>query len=140
MTSPLKKIFFALSALALLACTSGARSAEVLKILPGFALIVKVPGADKGKVTAIVGDPEIADFTYGPQNRFMIIGKAVGATNIVVLDDGSGDEIYNATVQVGAGLGMNVTVYAGMNEGSVYLCDISSCSPEKAGAKKRAAK
>ena len=135
MTSPLKRIFFALSALTLLACTSGASSAEVLKILPGFALIVKVPGADTGKVTAIVGNPKIADFTYGPQNRFMIIGKAVGATNIVVLDNGSGDEIYNATVQVGTGRGVNITVYVGMNEGRGYLCSISSCSPEKAATK-----
>jgi Pilus formation protein N terminal region len=93
---------FALGVIVLLAGAAPARGAELLQIPLGFAEVVQVPGAGKeGKFTAIIGNPAIADFVYGPQNRFMFVGKARGTTNVVVLDNASGRELYNATIVVG---------------------------------------
>ena len=130
MTGPLQKLFVGLNALALLAFTSMAHGDEVLKILPGYARVVKVPGAtSKGNFTAIIGDPKVADFTYGPKNTFMFIGKTAGTTNIVVISNDSGTEIYNATILVGTGKEVNVRVYAGTPGSSGYLCTHSICAP-----------
>ena len=65
-------------------------------------MTVRVAGADKGKFTAIIGDPTIADVTYGPQNTFLFIGKKEGITNIIVLKDADGTEMYNARIEVGS--------------------------------------
>ncbi len=93
---------FALGIVVLLAGAATARGAELLRIPLGFAKVVRVPGAgQKGKFTAIIGNSDIADFTYGPQNRFMFVGKARGTTNVVVLDNASARELYNATIVVG---------------------------------------
>ena len=93
---------FAFGIVVLLAGAATARDVELLRIPLGFAKVVQVPGADKeGKFVAIIGNSDIADFTYGPQNRFMFVGKARGTTNVVVLDKTSGDELYNATIVVG---------------------------------------
>lgn len=126
-----RRRYLAAMALLLATCVSTAHSEELLRIPRGFALAKKVPGTTSGKFTAIIGNPEIADFTYGPNNTFMFIGKKDGTTNVVVLDNSNGREIYNATIAVGSTDDVNITVYVGMNDGRGYTCSKSSCAAQK---------
>jgi hypothetical protein len=99
MAASLQKCFFLLLALGLFPCGLAAQGHETLRLTINFAKVVKVNSAYKGKFTAILGNPEIADVTFGPKNAFMFIGKKEGSTNIIVLNDG-GVEIYNARIEV----------------------------------------
>jgi hypothetical protein len=132
MATRLHKTALAAVMTAALAWTFPAESAETLNILPGFAMALRVPGADsRGKFTAIIGKPDIADITYGPQNVFLLVGKTVGTTNMVVLNNDTGAEIYNATIVVGTGVDVSIRVFIGMNQGQGFFCNVSFCSPEK---------
>lgn len=82
----MKIILVVLNAIALLSCASMSRADELLKMKPGMATMVRIPGAEKGDMKAIVGDPKIADVAFGPNNVFWFIGKKPGTTNIIVLD------------------------------------------------------
>jgi hypothetical protein len=53
MVPRLHKLHFALIALAPIRCASIAYSDELLKISPGFAMTMKVPGVDQTGITAI---------------------------------------------------------------------------------------
>jgi len=104
----MKTIIFALNALAILFCSSMARSEELLSLKFGFVTPVTVPGAVKGGLKAIIGNPKIVDFTLGPNNVFWFVGLCPGTTNIIVSDPDNGAEIYRATIQVG---GREITQY-----------------------------
>lgn len=129
MIAPLQKNLFVLSALACVAGTCVARGDEVIKITPGFAVAVKVPGAEQGKFTAFVGKTDIADITFGPANTFIVIGKIEGTTNVIALDNDTGGEIFKATLQVGEGNRVSARVYIGMPDSRGYLCGPASCVP-----------
>jgi Pilus formation protein N terminal region len=102
MVAQMQKAFFvALNALALFSCASMSRADEVLKMKPGIAVMVRVPGAENGNMKAIVGNPDIADVTFGPNNAFWFVGKKPGTTNIIVLNSVTGADAYNATIEVG---------------------------------------
>jgi hypothetical protein len=96
-----KVIFVVLNAIALLSCASMSRADEVLRMKPGIATMVRVPGAEKGDMKAIVGNPDIADVTFGPNNAFWFVGKKPGTTNIIVLNSVTGADAYKATIEVG---------------------------------------
>ena len=127
-------------ALALLCWASTARCNDVLRLAPGFAKAVHVASAEKGKFTAIIGDPAIADFTYGPQNTFMFIGKKEGITNIIVLRDGDGAEMYNAMIEVSSAevnlmrihnkaLVTSFTTYRCYPDNCVYVTELTATEP-----------
>ena len=89
-------------------------------------MAVQVTGADKGKFTAIMGDPTVADVVFGPQNTFMFVGKKEGITNIIVLKDSNGTELYNARIEVGsAELGLT-KIY---NKALVTSYTLYKCTP-----------
>lgn len=112
---------------AVLGGTPEVRSDEVLKLTPGNALNVKVPGTDN--YIGLVGDPDTADVYFGPKNNFMFVGKKDGVTNIIVIDKDTGDEMYKATLQVGSGNKVSVRVYSGLPNSDNFLCGKSSCIP-----------
>jgi Flp pilus assembly secretin CpaC len=127
-------------ALGLLCWASTARCNDVLQLGTGFAKAVHVASAEKGKFTAIIGDPTIADFTYGPQNTFMFIGKKDGITNIIVLRDGDGTEMYNARIEVSSGevdlmrihnkaLVTSFTTYRCSTDSCVYVTELTATEP-----------
>jgi Flp pilus assembly secretin CpaC len=129
-------------ALALASWASMARCENLLQLAPGFATAVRVTGADKGKFTAIVGDPTIADVTFGPQNTFMFVGKKEGITNVIVLKDSDGTEMYNARIEVGsAEVGLtkihnkamvtSYTVYKCAPDGCDYRNEVTASEPAR---------
>jgi Flp pilus assembly secretin CpaC len=63
-----------------------AHSAETLRLGLGMAESVLVKGASAGNFTSIIGDPKIADVTFGPRNTLWFIGLAEGTTNVIMLD------------------------------------------------------
>ena len=87
-------------ALASLTWMSASSGEQVLKLTPGFAKSVTVDGAAAGKVTSIIGDPKVADVTFGPKNTFWFVGLIPGATNIIVLNNDTGNEVYSARIEV----------------------------------------
>lgn len=116
-------IRFAVTALASLSLMSAARSEEVLKLIPGFAKSVVVPNAASGNFTAIIGDPKVADFTYGPRNTFWFIGLKEGTTNVLVLNKDTGAEMYNARIEIGGEGRMQVHNKAQLTSYTVYRCN-----------------
>ena len=129
-------------ALALASWASMARCENLLQLAPGFAAAVRVAGADKGKFTAIVGDPAIADVTFGPQNTFMFVGKKEGITNVIVLKDSDGTEMYNARIEVGsADVGLtrihnkalitSYTLYKCAPDGCDYMKEVTASEPAR---------
>ena len=101
MVASSKALCLAVIALASLNFASAANSEEApLKLELGFAKSVVVKGAAEGKFQAIIGNPEIADFTFGPRNTFWFIGKKEGTTNVIVLDNATGKQMYAAKIEV----------------------------------------
>jgi Flp pilus assembly secretin CpaC len=129
----LQKLFFPLIALASLTWPpSTAHSEEVLKLIPGFAMTINVPDAESfDKLSAIVGDTEIADFTFAGKNTFILVGRKEGSTNIVVIENEGGTELFTATLQVGAGKQVSTRVYVGQPDSRGYVCSITNCVPSE---------
>ena len=128
MMASLKALCVAVIALAALNFASAANSEGVLlKLELGFAKSVVVKGAAEGKFKAIIGNPEIADFTFGPQNTFWFIGKKEGATNVIVLDNATGKQMYAAKIVVAPfDTGVSRVVNhnkALLNSYTTYRCD-----------------
>ena len=115
---------------ALLSWASVAHCNDLLKLTPGVATALRVAGAEKGKFTAIIGDPSIADLTFGPQNTFLFIGKKDGITNIIVLNDSDGTEIYTARIEVGAAeMGLSkIHNKALLTSYTLYKCSTDDCN------------
>jgi Flp pilus assembly secretin CpaC len=81
---------------ALAATMPGARAAELLDLPLGHADIVRSPGEP---TTVIIGDDNIADAALGSGDTIIVIGKAAGTTNMIVLD-GTGAELMRSIVDV----------------------------------------
>ncbi len=120
----------ALVLLTLLIPASVARGDEVLELRSGFATTVQMP-RDVTGAKVVVGDPKIADVTFGPQNRFIFVGLKEGTTNVIVLDPNNGAEIYKANLHVGGAGEVRIFVYHGMNDGNGYVCGQAYCSAER---------
>jgi hypothetical protein len=63
-----------LALIALVSLTGASRGQEVLNLIAGYTLTFKVPGADRTGLTAIVGNTDVADVTFGPKNTFIFKG------------------------------------------------------------------
>ena len=80
-------------------CVSIARADEIIELKPGFAMLLRL---QKSFNTVSVGNPEVADVVpFQTERAILLTGKAAGATNLIVLDEAR-NEIFNATVLVGA--------------------------------------
>ena len=115
--------------LASLAFASTAGSEEVVTLQPGFAMAKVVVGSEKTALTALIGNAEIADITFGPNNTFLLLGKKEGKTNVIVLND-RGAEVYQATIVVEASLlGQRVEIHnkALITSYTVYRCLPAGC-------------
>jgi hypothetical protein len=118
------KSVIALAALALLIGAPQVYSEELLTLRPGIVTTVRVPQAANGGFTGFVGDPQIADVYYGPKNVFMFVGKRIGTTNFIAIDNENGGELYKATLRVGAGKLVTVLSFdsRGRQPDRAYLC------------------
>jgi Pilus formation protein N terminal region len=118
------KFLIPLAVLAQLISAPEGHSEEFLTLRPGLVTTVRIPQAVKGGFTGFVGDPQIADVYYGPKNVFMFVGKRVGTTNFIAIDNENGGELYRATLRVGVGQLMTVLSFdsKGRQPDRVYLC------------------
>lgn len=71
-------------------------AATLVDLTVGHSHVVK-PAGEPG--TVIVGDDSIANANIASGNTIILTGKAVGSTNLIVLDE-SGSEILSSTLQV----------------------------------------
>jgi len=118
---------------------SAARGEEVLKLIPGFARSVVVPNSAIGNFTAIIGDPKVADFTYGPRNTFWFVGLKEGATNVIVLNKDTGAEMYNARIEIGSEGRVQIHNKAVLTSYTVYRCNPGCLLVDEITAKEPAA-
>jgi hypothetical protein len=85
-----------LAVCALAATMPGALAAELLDLPLGHSDIVRSPGEP---AIVIIGDDNIADAALGSGDTIIVIGKAAGTTNMIVLD-GAGAELMRTIVAV----------------------------------------
>ena len=69
---------------------------DPLLLRPGYATLLKF---DKPIATVVIGDPVVADVLPRGDRAVMLSGRAVGSTNLIVID-ADNNEIYNGTVIV----------------------------------------
>jgi Flp pilus assembly secretin CpaC len=127
----LEKILLPLAALAVLIGVPEGHGEELLTLRPGLLTTVRVPEAVKGGFTGFVANPEIADVYYGPKNVFVFVGKKIGTTNFIAIDNENGGELYRATLTVGEGTLVNVRIYSGVDKGDYFTCGKSLCVPSE---------
>jgi hypothetical protein len=75
----------------------GALAGNLVDLTIGHSQVVTAEG---GLGTVIVGDDRIADATLGSGNTIILTGKALGSTNLIVLDE-VGSQIMSSTLLVG---------------------------------------
>jgi Pilus formation protein N terminal region len=123
------KLLVPSAALALLVGAPEGHSEELLTLRPGLVTTVRVPHTVNGGFTGFVGDPQIADVYYGPKNVFMFVGKRIGTTNFIAIDNENGGELYRATLRVGVGKLVTVLSFdsKGRQPDRAYLCE-KGCS------------
>jgi hypothetical protein len=79
--------------------------------------------------TVVVGQPSVADVQVESPRLVLVLGRAVGETNLIILDS-NGDEIANYSVLVVPESDRHVTIFHG-GDGVSTL----SCNPRCAGVK-----
>lgn len=129
MNVSLKLLFVWPLAVVTLSGDPGARGGELVHLTPGLAVTRSITSGHTGALYSIVGNPKIADITFGPKNTLIMLGKIDGVTNLVVMDQESGEYVYAATLAVGSGTRVSVRVYSGTPESEGYLCSRSDCVP-----------
>lgn len=105
----------------LTACMSITQADEIIELKSGFAMLLRL---QKSFSTVSVGNPEVADVVpFQPERAILLTGKAAGATNLIVLDEAR-NEIFNATILVGARDTGKVTSHSrnNLNDYWAYRC------------------
>jgi Flp pilus assembly secretin CpaC len=106
-------------ALMLTALASGARAAN-LNVAVDHSSRLPVHGA----ASVVLGNPGVADVTVVDTNTVYVLGRNVGATDIVVLDR-AGRTVYSGAILVGRS-GSEVAVYRGVDR-TDFTC-VDGCS------------
>lgn len=79
--------------------------------------------------SVVVGQPQIADVTVASPRRIIVIGKQVGETSLVILDN-RGQTLFDASLTVVPEVQRHVTIHKGTD--SVLTL---SCAPRCTGVK-----
>jgi hypothetical protein len=87
---------FGLAILVLFLAVPGASASDMLEVSLGYSQVV---GPVKDMATVIVGNDGVADATLGGGGTIILTGKAIGATNLIVLD-ASGRELLSSALNV----------------------------------------
>ena len=98
---------------------------DAVQLTPGFTKLVRF---DRTITTVVIGNPEVVDARAQTDRAIVLVGKAVGITNLIVLDDG-GNEVFNSLVVVGARDAGKVVVHARkqLHEYWAYRCTEENC-------------
>lgn len=91
--------------------------AETLRIEVNKASILKLT---QTPTTIIIGNPALADVTPQANNILVLVGKASGRTNIIILDQ-NGDVMHNYDIAVQEEQDGNLTLYKAGKQWS-YSC------------------
>ena len=100
-----------------LAVALPARAAETIVLTAGFTQMLRPARPVR---TIAIGNPLIADATVGDARSIILTGKAVGSTNLILLDE-AGEEISNAIVRVTLGRGREIKV-RDTEATRIYMC------------------
>ena len=105
--------------------TSFAQTSEAVQLTPGFTKLIKF---DRPIATVVIGNPEVADARAQTDRSIALVGKAVGITNLIALDN-VGVEVFNALVVVGARDAGKVIVNSrrALHEYWAYRCTADNC-------------
>ena len=90
------KIGFGLAVAILSLAVSGAHATEMLEVKLGYSQVI---GPVANMATVIVGNDRVADATLGGGGTIILTGRALGATNLIVLDEG-GRQVLESPLQV----------------------------------------
>jgi pilus assembly protein CpaC len=94
----------------------------VLDIAAGRAHVLVLPFAAS---RVAVGNPQVADFTLVKNNELYILGKSVGATNLILWDKTGESRTVNLTVGVNLGVFADVLSRVLPNEKDIKLTSAS---------------
>ena len=100
----------------------GNRLPVVLDIAAGRAHVLVLPFAAS---RVAVGNPQVADFTLVKNNELYILGKSVGATNLILWDKSGESRTVNLTVGVNLGVFADVLSRVLPNEKDIKLTSAS---------------
>jgi hypothetical protein len=119
---------FLLAALALLLSPislSLAQNSEPVQLTPGFTKLISF---DRSIATVVIGNPEVADARAQTDRSIVVVGRAVGITNLIALDP-AGAEVFSSLVIVGARDAGKVVIHARkqLHEYWAYRCTAENC-------------
>ena len=87
---------FGLAIAMLFLAVPGASASDMLEVSLGYSQVI---GPVKDMATVIVGNDSVADATLGGGGTLILTGKAIGATNLIVLD-ATGRELLSSSLHV----------------------------------------
>jgi Flp pilus assembly secretin CpaC len=104
---------------------SSAQTSESIQLTPGFSRIIRF---DRSVSTIIVGNPEVVDARAQTDRAIVLVGKVVGITNLIVLDEAS-REVLSTLVVVGTRDAGKVVIHARpkLHEYWAYRCTEDNC-------------
>ena len=103
-----------------------AAAGDPIRLNPGYVSLVKL---DQTVGTIVIGNPEVVDATLQGRNAILLTAKKItgsAATNLIVLN-AQDNEIFNATIVVGAAGGTKTEIHSkgkagGLHEYWAYRC------------------
>ena len=105
--------------------SSFAQTSEPVQLTPGFTKLIRF---DKPIATVVIGNPEVADARAQSDRSIALVGKAVGITNLIALDN-TGAEVLSTLVVVGARDAGKVIINSRrqLHEYWAYRCTADNC-------------
>ena len=102
-----------------------AQTSESVQLTPGFTRVIQF---DRPISTVVVGNPEVADARAQTDRSIVLVGRAVGITNLIALDN-TGAEVFSSLVVVGARDAGKVIINARkqLHEYWAYRCTSDNC-------------
>jgi Flp pilus assembly secretin CpaC len=124
----MRSILSLVAALALTLVSSGASQAQMsesVQLTPGFTKLIRF---DRPIATIVIGNPEVADARAQTDRSIAIVGRAVGITNLIALDN-AGAEVFSSLVVVGARDAGKVIINSrrALHEYWAYRCTADNC-------------
>ena len=104
---------------------SRSQTSESVQLTPGFSRLLRF---DRPIKTVVVGNPEIVDARAQTDRAIVLVGKAAGITNLIVLDEAT-REVLSTLVVVGARDAGKVVIHARprLHEYWAYRCTEDNC-------------
>ena len=102
-----------------------AQTSEPVQLTPGFTRLIRF---DRPIATVVIGNPEVADARAQTDKSIALVGKAVGITNLIALDN-TGVEVFSSLVVVGARDAGKVIINSRkqLHEYWAYRCTSDNC-------------